>query len=62
MVRIKRGDDRIGTKKGEVYKAVRYWLDPMGKVTLLERVPDGFNPNCNEYIYNIEIVKSSKKT
>lgn len=62
FVRIKKADKRLGTKAGEVYEAARYWLDPMSKVTLIARVPDGYDPSCNEYIYNVEIITKAEAT
>lgn len=56
-VRILETNERLGIKKGEIYKAVRYWLDPTEKVTLLKRIPDGYNPECNQYIEEIETLK-----
>ena len=55
-VRIKKSCEHTGVKQGEIYKAIRYHLDPMEKVTLLSRVPDGKDPCCNEYLYNVEIL------
>ena len=55
-VRIKKTDDFTGVKAGEVYEACRYWLAPDGKVTLLARVPDGYDPCCNEYLDNVEVL------
>lgn len=57
IVEILEDDKRTGVSKGERYKAIRYWLDPQDKVTLLERVPDGWNPNCNEYRHNVKILE-----
>lgn len=41
-------DDRLGVTAGEEYVAEVYWLDP-GKVTLLRRTGDGYDPECNQY-------------
>lgn len=46
-------DRRLGLKAGEVYEAALYTLDP-GKVTLLARIPDGYDPQCNQYVKNIK--------
>lgn len=56
QVRILKTDDHIGVTEGEVYEATSYWLDP-DKVTLLARVPDGWNPECNEYRHNVEVIR-----
>jgi len=50
---------RTGIKKDEQYIAKVYWLDPQEKVTLLERIPDGWKPDCNEYRHNIKIHPSN---
>ena len=60
QVRLKESCKRLGIKKGEVYEAVRYALDPMSKVSLLKRVPDGFDPECNAYISEVEILPVRK--
>lgn len=56
IVRIKEDDPRFDLKAGELYNAERYWLDPNDKVTLLERVSDGWNPMCNCYWHQVERV------
>jgi len=56
-VRILKDEDRLGIKKGEVYEAKSYWLDPSLKYTLIGRVPDGYDPSCNVYRSEVEIVK-----
>ena len=53
QVKILENDDRFGIKAGEVYEAKRYWLDPTEKVTLLGRVPDGWDPGCNQYTHSV---------
>ncbi len=55
-VKIKKTCESTGVKEGEVYEAIRYHLDPLEKVTLLKRIPDGHDPECNEYLYNVEIL------
>lgn len=47
-VKILQTDERLRVTEGEIYEAERYWLDP-DKVTLIGRVPDGFDPMCNQY-------------
>ena len=52
-----------GVKKGQIYKAEPYRLDPGLKVTLLRRLTKkdrreiGKDPDCNEYRYNVKILK-----
>lgn len=56
-VRVLKTDKRLGIKKDEIYEASYYWLDPHCKVTLIKRIPDGYDPSCNQYIHEIEILK-----
>ena len=51
-VQILKTDKRLGVKAGEVYEARRYLLDP-DKVTLDRRVPDGYDPCCNQYLHEV---------
>lgn len=53
VVQVREDDARLGVRAGEQYVAQVYWLDP-GKVTLLSRVPDGFDPECNHYWPEVE--------
>lgn len=61
-VEIVNGDENIRTKKGQIYLAMRYWLDPNSKVSLITRLtkkdhkPIGLPPQCNEYLHNIKII------
>ena len=61
IVEILKTDKSLGIKKGERYHAIRYFLDPSEKVTLLGRVPDGYNPNCNQYRSEIKFINSNPK-
>lgn len=62
IVEILKSDERIGIKRGQIYEAERYWLDPNDKVTLLrrhtkkDRKPIGKSPDCNEYLCNVRII------
>jgi len=56
IVRIKKTDDFTSVKENELYEAIPYWIDPV-KVTLLKRIPDGYCPECNQYINDLEIIK-----
>lgn len=49
-VKILETDERLGVIAGEIYEAERYRYDPQEKVTLLSREPDGYDPECNQYI------------
>lgn len=52
-VKILETDERLGIKKGEIYKAERYRYDPHEKVSLLSREPDGHSPMCNQYLHQV---------
>lgn len=54
-VKILKTDDRLGVKEGEIYEARRYWLDPE-KITLDARIPDGYDPCCNQYSKDVLIL------
>jgi hypothetical protein len=57
LVEILKDDKRLGVKRGEVYWAEPYSLDPSEKWTLLERVPDGYQPHCNLYRSEVRRVR-----
>lgn len=57
VVRISKTDERLGVREGEEYAAIAYWLDPGAKVTLLRRIPDGYDPSCNQYSTDAEFVR-----
>jgi len=52
-VRIKK--DNTSVKAGEVYVAHAYALDET-KVTLVARVPDGWDPGVNQYRYEVDVL------
>jgi len=58
-VQIITTDKRLGIKKGEVYNARTYSYDP-SKVTLLSRIPDGYDPSCNQYKADVEVIKKDE--
>ncbi|WP_294833316.1 hypothetical protein [uncultured Gilliamella sp.] len=60
-VEIKKDDETLGIKKGEQYLAVRYPYDDE-KITLVSRVPDGFDPECNQYWADVKIIPKKRKT
>lgn len=60
IVEIIKDDPRCGLKVGDQFEAIRYWLDPQEKVTLLRRISDGWVPDCNEYIHNVKFVQPTK--
>lgn len=49
---VKEDDERLGVQAGEQYLAIRYLYDPE-KVTLLSRIPDGYDPECNQYLSDV---------
>lgn len=57
VVRILKTDERLGVKEGEEYAAVTYPFDPGAKVSLLRRIPDGYDPQCNQYWNDAEFVR-----
>lgn len=62
IVEILKSDERLGLKKGQIFEAKRYWLDPISKVTLLRRLtkkdrkPIGKVPMCNQYLSEVKIL------
>jgi len=56
LVCIKESDKRLGVKKGEIYAAERYHLDPHEKCKLLYRLPDMHEPMCNQYWGDVEVM------
>ena len=55
MVKNLEDNERLGIKAGERDEAKPYWLDPYDKVTLIRRIPDGYEPECNQYRSMVEI-------
>lgn len=53
VVVIKKDDPRFEVRRGEQYLAIRYALDNE-KVTLLRRIPDGYDPQCNQYYSSVQ--------
>jgi len=56
IVRIKKDDPDFEIKAGDVFLAKPYWLDPGDKVTLIKRLSDDFDPGCNAYRSQVEVV------
>lgn len=61
-VRIRETDQRFGVVKGELYEAIPYSLDPHCKITLLRRIPDGYEPKCNMYRHSVQLVTGKLPT
>ena len=55
-VKVLKTDTRLGVKENEVYEAVKYPLDS-SKVILESRVPDGYDPMCTHYWYEVEVIE-----
>ena len=53
IVRLKEDDSRFKLKKGDLLEVIRYWLDP-GKYTVLRRISDNYDPECNVYSSQVE--------
>lgn len=53
VVRILEDQPELDLSASEEYLAITYWLDP-GKATLLARLPDGKDPQVNQYRRTIQ--------
>lgn len=62
LVEILKTDTNTGVKKGQIYQAERYFLDPTNKVVLVKRLtkknrkPISKKINCTEYLSNVKII------
>ncbi len=61
VVAITYDQPRLGLLAGEQYLAVPYLLDPE-KVTLLGRLPDGPDPQCNQYTREVTWLRWATET
>ena len=59
IVRFIEDDPEFSINAGDEFEAWVYYLDPGEKVTLIRRLGDGFDPECNAYARQIEFVKWS---
>jgi hypothetical protein len=59
VFRMKEDDERFGLLAGDLLECEAYWLDPQAKLTVLQRLSDGFDPSCNVYRYQVEPVRSA---
>lgn len=57
-VKVLKTNGRLGIKSGEIYNAKGY---DDSKITLLSRIPDGFDPECNQYRHEVEMLKSKNE-
>jgi len=53
--RLKADDPRFGLQKGDVLLCVNYPYD--AKVTVLRRESDGYEPQCNQYLHDVEFLR-----
>lgn len=60
IVKLKNDDKRFKLKAGDLLEVEPYWLDP-SKYTVIQRIPDGYNPECNVYSYEVEPIKLKRK-
>lgn len=55
-VELLKSDKRFGIKKGEIYDAFAYPLDPMTKVQILDKKGE---PICN--VYRVDVKRANLK-
>lgn len=60
VYRIKADDERFKLKAGDELICVNYPLD--AKVTVLYRLSDGYDPECNQYLSDVEFVRWHEPT
>lgn len=51
---LREDDPRFNLSKGDLLACVNYPLD--GKVTVLRRLSDGYDPECNQYVSAVKFV------
>lgn len=54
VYRLKEDDPRFGMSAGDLLLCTPYFLDPGAKGTVITRITDGFNPDCNVYWGQVE--------
>lgn len=57
IVRMTEDDERFNLKKGDVLEVHTYWLDPGSKFTVVRRLSDDYDPGCNVYRSQVEVLK-----
>lgn len=55
VYRLKTDDERFKLNAGDELVCVNYPLD--AKVTVLYRISDGFDPECNQYMADVEFIR-----
>ena len=59
VVRLKQDDPRFGLAAGDELLVKSYPYD--AKVTVLRRISDGFDPECNQYLHDVEYVRATEQ-
>ena len=54
QVRLKEDDRAFGLRAGDILEVHPYVLDPDTKFTVVQRLSDGFDPECNVYRTQVE--------
>ena len=55
VVRLIDDDERFGLREGDELLVRKYPYD--AKVTVIKRISDGFEPECNQYYDSVEYVR-----
>lgn len=59
IVILKEDHKRFNLQKGDWLEVKPYWLDPSDKFTVIRRLRDGYDPSCNVYREQVELVRAS---
>lgn len=51
---LRQDDDRFNLSKGDRLLCINYPYD--SKVTVLRRLSDGFDPECNQYMQSVQFI------
>jgi len=52
-------DPDFGLKAGDILECIPYHLDPQEKLTVVQRVSDGYDPECNVYRSSVRLATAS---
>ena len=58
VVRLKQDDPRFGLAAGDELLVQKYPYD--AKVSVIHRIGDGYDPECNQYLCDVEYVRVSE--
>ncbi len=61
IVRVKGDQPRFGLKTGDVLVVEPWQYDPDEKYTVIRRVADGFDPQCNIYRADVEYLGRTRR-